>query len=124
MVGPISPPSSKGYRFILAITDYFFKWAEAVPLREVKTSDVIKFIKHYVVYRFGVPDGLSMIMGLSSPAKHSKNSATSSGFRVSSTAYYPLTNGLAEAFNKTIVILLKKFVSKSQRDWDDKRMLM
>jgi len=40
---------------------------------------------------------------------------------VSSTIYYPAANGLAEAFNKTIGIgkLLKKFVSKSQRDWDD-----
>ena len=55
IVGPISPPSAKGHRFILAITDYFSKWAEAIPLREVKTSDVIKFIKHHVIYRYDVP---------------------------------------------------------------------
>ena len=55
VVGPISPPSSKGHRFILAITDYFSKWAEAIPLKEVKSSDVIKFVKHHVIYRFGVP---------------------------------------------------------------------
>jgi len=35
-------------------------------------------------------------------------------------AYYPTANNLAEAFNKTIEKLLKKFVSKSQCDWDDK----
>jgi len=34
--------------------------------------------------------------------------------------YYSATNGLTEAFNKTISKLLKKFVSKSQRDWDEK----
>ena len=39
---------------------------------------------------------------------------------MSSTAYYPAANGLAEAFNKTIGKFLKKFVSKSQRDWNDK----
>jgi hypothetical protein len=39
---------------------------------------------------------------------------------VSSTAYYPPANGLAEAFNKTIAKILKKFVSRSQRDWDEK----
>ena len=55
VVGPIIPSSFKEHRFILAITDYFSKWAEVIPLREVKTSDVIKFIKHHVVYRFGVP---------------------------------------------------------------------
>jgi len=55
VVCPISPPLTKGHRFILTITDYFSKWAEAIPLREVKISDVIKFIKHHVVYYFGVP---------------------------------------------------------------------
>ena len=39
---------------------------------------------------------------------------------MSSTTYYPVANGLAEAFNKTIEKLLKKFVSKNQCDWDDK----
>jgi len=34
--------------------------------------------------------------------------------------YYPVANGLTEALNKIIGKLLKKFVSKSQRDWDDK----
>jgi len=55
VIGPISPPSSKGHRLILAITDYFSKWAETIPLREVKTCDVIRFVKHYAIYRFGVP---------------------------------------------------------------------
>ena len=39
---------------------------------------------------------------------------------VSSTAYYPPANRLTEAFNKTITKILKKFVSRSQRDWDEK----
>jgi len=30
--------------------------------------------------------------------------------------YYPTTNGLSEAFNMTIEKLLKKFISKNQRD--------
>ena len=60
MVGPISPPSSKGHQFILAITDYFSKWVETIPLRELKASDVIKFVKHHVIYRFGVPRRISL----------------------------------------------------------------
>jgi len=39
---------------------------------------------------------------------------------VSSTTYYPVANGLAEAFNRAMGKLLKKFILKSQRDWDDK----
>lgn len=34
--------------------------------------------------------------------------------------YYSPANSLAEAFNKTIVNLLKKFSSQAKRDWNDK----
>jgi len=54
VIGPISPPTSKGHLFILAITDYFSKWVEDVPLKKIKALNVIKFIKHHVLYRFGV----------------------------------------------------------------------
>jgi len=120
VVGSISPPSSKGHKFILAITDYFSKWAGAIPSREVKTSDVIKFIKHHVVYRFSVPwwivrDNGPLFVSQAFQRFCNKFKIES----VSSTTYYPAANGLAEAFNKTIEKLLKKFVSKSQRNWDD-----
>jgi len=39
---------------------------------------------------------------------------------VTSTAYNPAANGLVKAFNKTIIKLLKKFVSSSKRDWNEK----
>src|SRR3954467_2600513 len=103
IMGPIHPPLSKGHRFILAITDYFSKWAKAIPLREVKATDVVKFIKHYVIYRYGVPRRIVHDNGpqfISAVFTRFCNK-----FRiqsVSSTAYYPPANGLAEAFNKTI----------------------
>ena len=55
VIRPISPPTSIRDRFILVIMDYFSKWAKVVPLKEVKTPNVIRFIKHHVLYCFGVP---------------------------------------------------------------------
>ena len=37
-VGMIHPASSKGHRFVLVATDYFIKWSEAVPLRNMTTK--------------------------------------------------------------------------------------
>ncbi|KAK4385669.1 hypothetical protein Sango_2690900 [Sesamum angolense] len=37
-----------------------------------------------------------------------------------SSIYYVATNGLAEAFNKTLCNLLKKVVAKSKRDWHER----
>ena len=55
IIGPRNPPSSNGHRFILTVTDYFSKWAEAIALAEVKTAAVLKFLKTNVICRFGVP---------------------------------------------------------------------
>jgi len=35
IIGEITPSSSKKHRYILTITDYFTKWAEAIPLTHV-----------------------------------------------------------------------------------------
>jgi len=37
IIGPIRPSSMKDHLFILAITDYFSKWAEGIPLMEVNS---------------------------------------------------------------------------------------
>jgi hypothetical protein len=59
MIGKINPPSSKGHQFILAITDYFTKWVEAVPMKSVASKDVIQFVKEHVVHRFGIPQTIT-----------------------------------------------------------------
>ena len=43
VVGPINSPSCKGHKFILAMTDYFSKLAEAISLKEVKAENVVNF---------------------------------------------------------------------------------
>jgi hypothetical protein len=55
MIGKINPPSSKGHQFILAITDYFTEWVEAIPMKSVASKDVINFVKEHVIHRFGIP---------------------------------------------------------------------
>ena len=105
---------------ILAIIDNFSKWAKVIPLKGVKTSNLIKFIKHHVSIVLVYPDELPTTMDPNSSAKHFRGFVASSRSNVSSIVYYLAANGLAEAFNKTIEKLLKKFVSKSQCDCDDK----
>ncbi|XP_075665023.1 uncharacterized protein LOC142634613 [Castanea sativa] len=53
-IGPL-PKSSGVHLYILAATDYFSKWAKAVPLREVKKEMVVNFIRTPLIYRYGVP---------------------------------------------------------------------
>ena len=37
LVGPISPPSEEGHRYILTLVDFSTRYAEAVPLKNIDT---------------------------------------------------------------------------------------
>ncbi|KAL0292883.1 UNVERIFIED_CONTAM: hypothetical protein Scaly_3151000 [Sesamum calycinum] len=54
VVGPLTKCSA-GHLYILAATDYFSKWAEAVPLKEVKKENVADFIRINIIYRYEIP---------------------------------------------------------------------
>ncbi|KAL0352399.1 UNVERIFIED_CONTAM: hypothetical protein Scaly_1628600 [Sesamum calycinum] len=47
--------SSSGHLYILAAIDYFSKWVEAVPFKEVKKENVADFIRTHIIYCYGVP---------------------------------------------------------------------
>ncbi|XP_075107210.1 uncharacterized protein LOC142180168 [Nicotiana tabacum] len=54
VVGPL-PKSSKRQMYILAATNYFSRWAEVVPLKEVKKETVADFIKSNIFFRYDIP---------------------------------------------------------------------
>jgi hypothetical protein len=47
-IGQINTPS-KGHRFMLVATDYFTKWTEAVPLKNMTHREVIEFITEHII---------------------------------------------------------------------------
>ena len=51
IIGQINPPSSKGHKYILVGIDYFTKWVEACPYKEIDQQDVINFIEEQIIYR-------------------------------------------------------------------------
>ncbi|KAL0462270.1 UNVERIFIED_CONTAM: hypothetical protein Slati_0114600 [Sesamum latifolium] len=120
VVGPMTK-SSGGHLYILAATDYFSKWAESVPLKEVKKENVADFIRTNIIYRYGVPRYI--ITDNWKPFFNSliNKSCQKFGFKQrNSSMYYATANGLTEAFNKTLCSLLKKVVAKLKRDWHER----
>jgi hypothetical protein len=64
-VGDIHPVSSKGHRFVLVATDYFTKWTEAVPLKNMTHKKVMEFVQEHIIHRFGIPQTLTTDQGAS-----------------------------------------------------------
>ena len=119
-VGMIHPASSKGHRFVLVATDYFTKWSEAVPLRNMTHKEVIQFITEHIVHRFGIPQTLTTDQGTSFMAKEVKQFAESLGIKMlNSSPYYAQANGQAESSNKILIKLIKKKVQDFPRRWHE-----
>lgn len=98
------PLAKSGKCFVLLATDYFTNWVEAESYSNVTTNDVISFIWKFIIYRFGLPNSLTMDNGTQF------NNLKVEGFyemyrtRVNySPVYHPQANGMAEATNKAIV---------------------
>ncbi|XP_020525870.1 uncharacterized protein LOC110007692 [Amborella trichopoda] len=103
IVGPITPTSANGHLYILASPDYFSKWAEAVSLRRVTSKIVADFVRHHIVYQFGVPKRI--ISNSSSPFKNDHIGQLTSQFNIDwryPSIYNPRENGQAKAFNKSL----------------------
>jgi hypothetical protein len=55
VIGDITSNSSKQHKYILTATNYFKKWAKAIPLTHVNERVVLQFIEQQLITRFGMP---------------------------------------------------------------------
>ena len=95
LVGPISPPSEKGHRYILTLVDHATKYTEAVPLKNIETETVAEALMdmHSLV---GIPDEILSDLGTQFVSKCMEEvSRLLSIKRLTTTPYHPICNGLS-----------------------------
>ncbi|KAK1698571.1 hypothetical protein QYE76_015268 [Lolium multiflorum] len=119
MIGKIHP-SSKGHVWVLAITDYFTKWVEAVPMKAVASSDVIDFVREHVIHGFGIPQTITTDGGSVFVSKEFRKFCEDMGIKlIRSSPYYAQANGQAEASNKSLIKLIKRKIDEHPRRWHE-----
>ena len=62
ILGPL-PETPRGNKYILVVGDYFTKWKEAYPLKNMEASSVARVFVNDFVCRFGVPESLHTDQG-------------------------------------------------------------
>ena len=109
-----------GQRFILAATDYFSKWVEAVPLKSVTHREAINFVQEHIIHRFGIPQTLTTDQGSVFMSNQFQDYAKGLGIRMlNSSPYYAQANGQAESSNKTLIKLIKRKMEDRPRNWHE-----
>jgi hypothetical protein len=118
MIGKINPPSSKGHQYILANTDYFTKWVEAIPMKTVTSKDVINFIKEHVIHKFGIPQTIMTDGGSVFISEEFRKFTADVGIKlIRSSPYYAQANGQAKASNQSLIKLIKRKIDEHPRRW-------
>jgi transposase InsO family protein len=116
MIGKINHPSSKGHEYILAITDYFTKWVEAIPMKSVTSKDVINFVKEHVIHRFGIPQTIMTDGGSVFISEEFRKVAADVEIKlIRLSPCYAQANGQAEASNQSLIKLIKRKIDEHPR---------
>ena len=118
LIGQIYPPSSKNHKFILVATDYFTKWVEAIPLKNVTSKEMIEFVKEHIIYRFGIPQTITTDQGTMFTSDEFEEFATRMWIKLlNSSPYYAKANGQAEASNKGVIKLINRKIEEQPKRW-------
>jgi hypothetical protein len=117
-MGPL-PETAHGNKHILVFMDHFTKWAETVPLPDLKSETIATALLTRIVCRYGAPKEILSDRGSSFMADVFQSLCRLVATRhTQSTAYHPQTNGLVERMNRTLQIMLTMYVKKQPNLWD------
>ena len=118
ILGPL-PETPRGSKYILVVGDYFTKWKEAYPLKNMEASSVARVFVNDFVCRFGVPESLHTDQGRNFESALIKEICQLLGVRKTrTTPYHPQSDGLVERFNKTVLEMLSMAVQQDEDKWD------
>ena len=117
LVGPISPPSADGHRYILTLVDFATRYPEAVPLKNIDTETAAEALVD-ILSRLGVPEEILSDLGTQFVSECMKEVTRLLSIKqLTTTPYHPMCNGLTEKFNGTIKSMLKRLCSEQPRQW-------
>lgn len=116
-IGPVSPPSSAGHRYILTTIDYCTRWTEAIVCKHCTTEVVTDFLESFILNRFGCPYALVCDNGPAFASLKFASWAFDYGIALKfSSNYYPQGNGLTESTNKNLITVIKKLLDRNPKD--------
>lgn len=119
ILGPL-PLSKEKNRYLLVVQDYFTKWAEAIPIKDIEAVTVAQKFIERVVSIFGVPLSMHSDQGSNFESNVFKEMCNILGIhKTRTTPFRPKSDGMVEKANSTIETMLSAFVSEHQQDWDD-----
>ena len=118
LIGPISPVSARGARWVLTVVDVATRYPEAIPLRSITTEAVAEALVE-VFSRTGLPDEILSDNGSQFTSDVMRQVCRMLSIaQLHSSVYHAQGNGLVERFNGSLKAMLRRLMSDKPTDWD------
>jgi transposase InsO family protein len=113
------PVTERGNKYILVVANYFSKWTECFPMRNMEAGTVERIIVEQAITSFGVPFIIHSDQGTQYESQLFADMCKLLGRKKTrTTPYHPKSDGMVERFSKTLVSMLRAYVNDHHRDWD------
>lgn len=118
IIGPLSPTSAKGNRYVLTMVDFATRYPDAVALPSIETERIAEALLE-MFSRVGVPREIVSDRGKSFTSNLMQELGRLLSFRqLPTTPYHPMANGLVERFNGTLKQMVRRMCQECPKQWD------
>ena len=118
LIGPLSPPSERGHKYVLTLIDCATSFPEAIPLKNIDTISVAEALIK-IFSRVGIPKQIHSDLGTQFVSDLMKEINRLLGIQpLFNTPYHPMGTGRVERLNSTLKSVLRKLCLMRPKDWD------
>jgi site-specific DNA-cytosine methylase len=114
------PTSANGYKHCLLCIDYYSKWIEAIPVKDLSAETTLQAFLLHVIARYGTPSEIISDNGTAFKGEFQDFCTRRLIHQRFISEDLPRSNGLAERAVQTVKGALRKFAAQKHhaRDWD------
>lgn len=117
LVGPLSPTSSGGHKYILTLVDYSTSFPEAIPLKSITSIDVAEALMS-IFSRVGIPKEILSDRGTQFTSELMYQVHSLIGVKpLFTTPWHPCCNGRIERQHAILKSILKKLCQIKPTEW-------
>lgn len=118
IIGPLSPTSDKGNKYVMTTTDFATHYPDAVVLPSIETERAAEGLLE-MFSRVGVPREIVSDRGKSFTSSLMQELGRLLSFRqIPKTPYHPMANGLVEKFNGTLKQMIQHMCQECPKKQD------
>lgn len=113
------PVTTQGYRYILAVVDFFTRFANLYPMKDQRAPTVAQCLFEHYIRQHGVPESIHTDQGRQFESDIVKHLCASLGIEKTRTSpYHAQSDGMVERLNRTLKDQLAKYIYQSGGEWD------